>query len=480
MTGNYDFKLTPAYCLYNGVGVFEQNGAHIKILIEDFENHILRERLSRAFCNYLELVSRYDDCPEQYRDVPKIEFIKAKRSEIRKSVSALYSFETSDSEKKCSAEKIGQQDAAAVLLLDTILSEGRRLGATDVHIENCFVRFRIKGRLQKYQVLKRNVSAELIQRIKLLADMNVMEKHHCQDGHFSWDEKNPLFVRVSTVCVIGKNYISEEAVVMRLLDTERVPLLLDKLGFNEIQLEQIRLLQQMKSGLVLVCGPTGAGKSTTVASILMEMERMGAHTKKIVSLEEPPEYFLPGISQFQINQKDGLSYDEALSHVFRQDPDVIMIGEIRDEMGASAAVRASLTGHLVFATLHTGGVGEAVLRLGNLGVSKKLLASVLNGIIVQDLIFIDKESELHADVGIPLSGFDSLIDDTFGDSELDELFTHYTNYSDAFANTLARLNQNFSKEVSKTSTKIKNRKSRFLLPNNAGMQKNAAGEENVG
>lgn len=478
MSRSYDFKLTPAYCLYNGVGVFSQNGSSIKFLIQDSDNFLLKERLKRAFENYLELIQKYEDCPEVYKNEIKVQFSGATRAQIRKCVSSLYSSAGTGLNQNISEENSGEQggdnskkkDAAAVLLLDTILDEALRLGATDIHIENKIVRFRINGRLQKFQSLQNSVYGELVQRIKLLGDMNVMEKRRCQDGHFCWGKNNNVFVRVSTACVVSSNYVAEESVVMRLLDTKRVPLLIEKLGFNSVQTEKIAYLREMKNGLILVCGPTGAGKSTTVASILMEIDRECNHSKKIVSLEEPPEYYLPGVTQFQINQKDGLSYEEALSHVFRQDPDVIMIGEIRDENGACAAVRAALTGHLVFATLHTGGVGEAVLRMANLGISKKVLASVLNGVIVQDLNFVDEENngaghtaskpELHADIGLPGEKMDSFIEEFSGESEIDSLFAHYTNYSDVFANTKERLNRRYIAENFVVSAAKKIRRSK--------------------
>lgn len=477
MNGNYDFRLTPAYCLYNGVGVFSQKGANIKFLIENPSDTALKERLKRSFCNYLELVQRYEDCPDSYKKNVNVSFVNANHSQIRKCVSSLYSSEKGTAEVESNSDSVNEnkfaggdiqekKDAAAVLLLDTILSEALKSSATDVHIENKIVRFRVNGKLQKYQALQNSVYVELIQRIKLLADMNVMEKRICQDGHFCWGKNENVFVRVSTASVISSNYAAEESVVMRLLDTKRVPLLIDKLGFSEPQIKRISYLKELKNGLVLVCGPTGAGKSTTVASILMEIDRCCNHSKKIVSLEEPPEYYLPGVTQFQINQKDGLTYDEALSHVFRQDPDVIMIGEIRDEKGAGAAVRAALTGHLVFATLHTGGVGEAVLRMMDLGVSKKILASILNGVLVQDLNFVDDKPELHADLGLPGEKLDLRIDEANGESELDELFDHCTNYSDVFANTRERLNKRYIAESS--ATLLEKKKERKFLISGSG------------
>lgn len=222
---------------------------------------------------------------------------------------------------------------------------------------------------------------------------------------------------------------------MRLLDTKRVPLMLGQLGYNGKQLEQIELMSDKKNGLVLVCGPTGSGKSTTLASILVEIEKKDNGYKKIVSLEDPPEYRIPNVTQIKIDENN--SFNDSLSHIFRQDPDVIMIGEIRDEESAAVALRAALTGHLVFATLHTASAGEAFLRLENLGVDRALLSSVMRGVICQELNYIEGKMRLYADVGVWGRQADcgGGVAHTTAE-EINALFTHYTNYSDILDETM--------------------------------------------
>ena len=178
----------------------------------------------------------------------------------------------------------------------------------------------------------------------------------------------------------------EESVVMRLLDPAKIPLDLDKLGFEENQISVLKKFCALENGLLLICGATGSGKSTTAAAMLEEIRNNGKDSKKIISLEDPPEYFLEGVSQVQIQDCHGLGFTEVLKRSFRQDPDVIFIGEIRDGETAEIAVQAALTGHLVLATLHTGTIGQAVLRMYDLGVPPKLVNAVLSGIIVQRLV----------------------------------------------------------------------------------------------
>lgn len=432
---NYEFQLTPAFCLYNGAAVLEQRGAYLKVLIDN-ENEDIRGRLERAFANHVEYVLKRKDCPVEFNSFPKVEFVLGSRSDLRKCVSNLYekkkevikNVENQNLEAKVnlkswelasevSVDVNKNEDAAAVLLLDSILLKAREGNATDVHIECNKIRMRVNGRLEFLMELEKDRCDELIQRIKLLADMNVLEKRKSQDGHFVYGRENPIFLRVSTVGVIGNGVLgSQESVVMRLLDTTRIPLTLEKLGFNEKQLVLLREFCCEKNGLIVVCGPTGAGKSTTNASLLMEIQRDQMGKLKIVSLEDPPEYVIPGVTQIQIDEKQGRSFDDALRHVFRQDPDVLMIGEIRDRLSAQTALRASLTGHLVFATLHASSTEEVIFRLLDLGVGKEMLSSVLKGVVVQDLNHFENQVNLVADVAAY-------------DGEKDE-FGHCTNYSD--------------------------------------------------
>lgn len=436
----YDFKLTPAYCLFNGVAVKEQNGTFIKFLLENPEDEILKQRLRRAFTDHIENLRKVKSRSKAFDGELVTEFNKGSRNQVRNYVSALYLNEEKKSESARVHEDSQKNEAAAVLLLDRILSEGRKHKATDIHIENKVVKFRVNGALEYFMKLSKKSYGEVIQRIKLLGGMNVLEKQKSQDGHFVYGNKNPMFIRVSSVNVIDELYGGEEAVVLRLLDTSRIPLSIDFLGFNENQLQRIGELEKCKNGLVLVCGPTGSGKSTTVASILLELEKENNGKLKIISLEDPPEYFIPGVSQIKMGQNEN-GYKESLNHVFRLDPDVIMIGEIRDEVSAATALRAALTGHLVFATLHTGGVSESILRLENLKVERKMLCSVLRGVICQELNYLDGEIKLYGDIGIPVAGFCGKVKPDMGEDELDQLFIHETNYSELLSKTLEVFNR---------------------------------------
>ncbi len=437
MEKRYEFKLTPAYCLYNGAAVIEQEGAAIRFLVENKKDQVLCGRLSRAFENHVALVRKLKDCPEEFQRLIKIEFQNGSRAELRKLVSGLYRAVDSGEKMPDTDLQKNKREAAAVLLLDSILNEARLRNATDIHIEKNCVRLRINGRLEKLMELQTDKGAELVQRIKLLAGMNVIENRRCQDGQFIYGNKAPFFLRVSTMSVIGEKNAAGESVVMRLLDTSRIPLALGELGFNREQLNMLcgnQGLLSCPNGLVLVCGPTGSGKSTTVAALLVELEKNMAETLKIISLEDPPEYVIPGVSQVKVDGRN--SYSDALNHVFRQDPDVIMIGEIRDEESAAAALRASLTGHLVFATLHSGSAAEAIFRLENLGIERGLICQVLRGVICQELNLTGKKMKLIADLAIPKENFPEKGIKAESGEALENLMIHITNYSEVMKATL--------------------------------------------
>lgn len=400
---NYEFKLTPAYCLYNGAAVVEQNGAYIKFITESGEDSLLRSRLEKAFMKHIESALKQKDCSDAFKRIPEMEFVTGTHEEVRNYVSRLFREDKNEEkgkEIKHQIENKQKREAAAIVLLDSVLDEGRKRQATDIHIEKNFIRMRIKGKLENYAAIQEDRADELILRIKLLSGMNVLEKRKSQDGHFVFGENNPVFVRVSVMSIVGdKPEENEESVVLRLLDTKRLPLGLQNLGFSEKQLEIIEKLEEEKSGLILICGPTGSGKSTTAASILMDRIKKNHSTQKIISLEDPPEYLIPGVTQIKIDNEKGVTFEKALESVFRQDPDILMIGEIRDELSARVALRASLTGHLVIATLHTDSAESSVLRLGDLGCRKELINSVLKGVLMQELEFdIDGNIMLLADV----------------------------------------------------------------------------------
>lgn len=458
---NFMFKLTPAYCLYNGVAVFFQKGSAITFLMENPNNEILKERLKNAFNNHLYLVRKQESCPEEYRRLTKIDFQKGDRNQLRKCISNLYEQDNqfcSSLENSKVVEDL-KNEAAAVLLLESILNEARTQGATDIHIETACVRFRVRGKLVKELELEYEKIRELIQRIKLLAGMNVLEKRKSQDGRFSYGNESPLFVRVSTMSVFSKRLnSSEESVVLRILDTSRIPLQLQFLGFNIQQIEIINSLISFPSGLIVICGATGSGKSTTSAAMLLELVKKSNQSLKIISLENPPEYIIPGVTQVQIDDEKEISYQNSLIHLFRQDPDVIMIGEIRDEKSCQAAIRASLTGHLVLTTLHTDSVESSFYRLENFGIERNVLASVLRGIIIQEMNYFNGETNLLADVAVPKENFKTQICN-YG-TQIEELFLHITNVNQILKknfNSLKNKDKNFNRKLLNQNFAIKNR-----------------------
>lgn len=440
----YEFKLTPAFCLYNGIAVMTQNGSCVKFIIEDKKNELLKKRIERAFTNFVSYVLRQSNCPLEYKNKIEIEFVEGDRKELRRFVSKLYTnpiagYEAEKIDIRKSDEK-KEAESAAVILLDAIITDARNRNATDIHIEHNQIRFRVCGKLELFSTIENEKSKELIQRIKFLAGMNVLEKKKSQDGHFIYGNEKPVFLRVSSMGIIGDNFLEqEESIVIRLLDTNRLPLLLKNLGFTENQLVKIHSICEKKNGLVIICGPTGAGKSTTAASMLLEIKKNKNNSLKIISMEDPPEYYLPGVTQIHIDGKNDKSFDDALKYVFRQDPDVLMIGEIRDETSAATAVRAALTGHLVFATLHTASAAGAILRLENLGISRSLIGSVVRGIISQQLNHREKNVELLADVSIPDGINLKRINKLESEDKLDDLFEHTTNYKEVINRTINEL-----------------------------------------
>ena len=463
---NYNFKLAPAYCLYNGIAVVKQEGARICFMAENPADQILRNRLQKAFSNYLDYVKRQEDCPQLFKAAPSVSFVAGNRNEIRKYVSSLYSLSDSLNtgsgenkevlEKKENSSVSKENEAAAVILLDTIIAEARSRKATDIHIEKNNIKFRVNGLLEAYSFVSTEKAQELIQRIKFLAGMNVLEKRRSQDGHFVYGKTSPVFIRVSVMGVVGSSQTElEESVVIRLLDTNRLPLELDRLGFTEEQLQKIEEMLLQKNGMIVICGPTGAGKSTTAAAILLDIQKQRNSTVKIISLEDPPEYVIPGVTQILIDDKIENSFSEALRHVFRQDPDVLMIGEIRDENSAAVAIKAALTGHLVIATLHCSSAAGVILRLENLGVPVNLIGSVLRGVVVQELKPLGGKVALAADISIPDKKLEKALEKNLPEEALGNYFEHNTNYSQVVFQAIGLLSvSQKSKVIKKSSPKI--------------------------
>ena len=379
------FSLSPVFCLHNGAVVLRQDQDSVTIGLLDLSNIVLRCRLSHAVSaqvrnngkgavTFFELITQDD-----FNRYISVLFSKEKNMGIK----------IPDVQER---KSVSENEAEA--LLNALVGTALKAQATDIHLENNLVRFRICGELVKEIELDSDRKRALIRRIKLLSHMNVVETRKAQDGQFVFktNDLRDVYIRVSCVPSVG----DEESVVLRLLDTRRMPLLLDKLGFDDEQLEMLRALCRCSDGLVLLCGATGAGKSTTAGAMLQEIRRQSIDTKKILSLEDPPEYVLEGVTQIQIHDGSDLGFHEMLRRAFRQDPDVIFIGEIRDSQTARVALQAAMTGHLVIATLHTGTLSQAVLRMQDLGAEPALLASVLKAVVVQKLV----QRKLYAQIRV--------------------------------------------------------------------------------
>ena len=276
-----------------------------------------------------------------------------------------------------------QDDAPVIRLINALFTQALRDGASDIHIEpfetRSVVRLRIDGTLRDLLEPARALHAAIVSRVKIMAQLDIAEKRLPQDGRITLRlAGKPIDVRVSTIPT-GHG----ERVVLRLLDKQAGRLDLTRLGMDDPTLAQIDRLIREPHGIVLVTGPTGSGKTTTLYAAL---SRLDATALNIMTVEDPIEYDLDGISQTQINTRIEMSFARALRTILRQDPDVIMIGEIRDLETAQIAVQASLTGHLVFATLHTNDAVSAVTRLVDMGVEPFLLASSLIGVGAQRLV----------------------------------------------------------------------------------------------
>ncbi|UCU95426.1 type II secretion system ATPase GspE [Hydrogenophaga taeniospiralis] len=274
-------------------------------------------------------------------------------------------------------------DAPIIRMLNALLTQAARDGASDIHIEpferHSSVRFRIDGVLREVVQPNRALHAALISRLKIMAELDISEKRLPQDGRISLRiGTRAVDVRVSTL-----PSAHGERAVLRLLDKSESRLNLEAVGMQGDVLAQFEHLVQQPHGIILVTGPTGSGKTTTLYAAL---QRLDASTLNIMTVEDPIEYELAGVGQTQVNPKIDLDFAKALRAILRQDPDVIMIGEIRDFETAQIAIQASLTGHLVLATLHTNDSVSAVTRLTDMGVEPFLLSSSLLGVLAQRLV----------------------------------------------------------------------------------------------
>jgi len=284
-------------------------------------------------------------------------------------------------------EKIRQQinDDPAVYFVDSLLHNAIEVGASDIHLELTTeymrVRYRIDGILYDQELIDLSYSSSILSRLKILSSIDIAQKRVPQDGKIrvSVDKNNHLIdLRVSTF-----PSIYGEKMVIRILDRAQSFKELESLGLKPDVLEKLNSLIKRPYGFFLVTGPTGSGKTTTLYSVL---SKLNDSQRNIVTMEDPVEYNLDGITQSQINSKAGFTFEKGLRSILRQDPDVIMVGEIRDRQTAQIAIEAALTGHLVFSTLHTNDAASAVTRLIEMGIESFLISASLVGVLAQRLV----------------------------------------------------------------------------------------------
>jgi general secretion pathway protein E len=274
-------------------------------------------------------------------------------------------------------------DAPIIRLINALLTEAIKQNASDIHLEpyenRLSVRFRIDGVLREILEPNRSLAPLLTSRVKVMAKLDIAEKRLPQDGRISLRiGGRPVDVRVSTMPTgFG------ERIVMRILDKQAGRLTLEHLGFSKAAKQLVESIIRRPHGIILITGPTGSGKSTSLYSILM---RLNDHVRNIMTIEDPIEYNLDGVSQTNVNAKVDMSFARGLRAILRQDPDVVMVGEIRDLETAQISVQASLTGHLVLSTLHTNSAIGAVTRLRDMGIEPFLLSTSLIGVISQRLV----------------------------------------------------------------------------------------------
>ena len=303
-----------------------------------------------------------------------------------------------------------EAERPVIKLVDHIVAEGIATGASDIHLESgetgIAVRYRIDGILKDVMVLPKAVGIPLVSRIKIMSQMDIADRLRPQGGRARVAiDGARVDLRVSTLPASHG-----EKVVIRILDSRAALRSVESLGLDPVDGPRMQKLLEVREGLTLVTGPTGSGKTTTLYAALRLLQRRGVN---IITVEDPVEYRIPGIVQVQIHEKAGLTFASALRSVLRQDPDVVLIGEIRDRETAAIAIQASLTGHLVFATLHTNDACSSIVRLTDLGVDPVKLAGALKGVVAQRLIRrLCPACRLVANAGVPRQLVGSIPEDS--------------------------------------------------------------------
>jgi len=364
---------------YTLVPVEIQDGK-LEVAMEDPLDFVALEDLKRA---------------SKYEIIPAISF----KESIQQAIRRLYGIEFAEKAVKEYSDKqypltiapLEQAEnlldevsnAPIVRLLDSVIDQALYLLASDIHIEpfekDVRIRLRIDGVLQNALVIPKDLHSALVTRVKIIGGMNIAEKRLPQDGRI---ELNMIGKQIDMRLSIMPTWHGEK-IVIRILDRSSFLINKDKLGFTPENLEKFSDLLKNPHGILLVTGPTGSGKTTTLYTMLNELNK---EEHNIITIEDPVEYMLKGVNQTQVNTKAGLSFAVGLRALLRQDPDIVMIGEIRDKETAEIAVRAAITGHLVLSTLHTNDAVSTIVRLKDMGVDSYLLAASMIGVISQRLL----------------------------------------------------------------------------------------------
>ena len=373
-----------------------ENDDWITVAVEDFTNVRLVEEIETRTGKQVQVVAATESnireiqelfAPEESERRKEHESVVREFSdivdELNQSDLTVVEGNGDDDDLNSAKLEIAAADSPVIKLVNYLIRNAIECRASDIHIEpddgECRVRFRIDGELVEQMKPPFKLVSAVVSRIKIMASMDISERRVPQDGGISVIVHNRgVDLRVSTMPTkFG------EKVVIRVIDNNATLLNLNILGFNPYLLNRLRASITQRNGIILVTGPTGSGKSTTLYAVLNEII---SDKRNISTIEDPIEYNMKGLNQFQVNKKAGFTFASALRALLRQDPDIVMVGEVRDVETAKLATEAALTGHLVFSTLHTNDAPSAITRLANMGVEPYLVAAALRGVLAQRLV----------------------------------------------------------------------------------------------
>ncbi len=372
--------LDPDKAKYYGVFLLKKEAGKIHIAIADPTNieaiDYLRLTLGENLVFYVTTRANIDQAIEKYYEMEDV---------VKKAEEEVTAENTEITEEEIDIAKLREmgEEAPVIRIVNNIMSAAILERASDIHIEplekSLRIRYRIDGILYERQSLPKTIQPGVVSRFKILSHMDIAEHRLPQDGRITLKFKGrSIDFRVSSLPTVYG-----EKIVLRILDASKALLSLEKLGFSSQNLEKFKEIISQPYGMVLISGPTGSGKTTTLYSALT---RLNTPARNIITVEDPVEYHLRGVNQVQVNVKAGLTFANALRSILRQDPNIILIGEIRDKETAQIAIESALTGHLVFATIHTNDAASIPTRLIDMGVEPFLVASTLIGATAQRLV----------------------------------------------------------------------------------------------